>query len=164
MARSKYGRNKAQPMPNPTLALLALLVSAAATAAPMPAGNAPGQVQYRGQIIVRIPNAPMPAVAPLVGNLAGKPLRFKEKKGPKCVPIGQLGGALLNDGDLDLLLRGGDRLRAKLDGDCRAMGFYAGIYLKANADGQVCAGRDTIRTRTGDSCGIKRFHKLVAKR
>lgn len=155
-------------MPNPTAAFFVLLASATAATAPSPAGpqqgNALAQVQFRGQIIIRVPSAPMPAIAPLVGNAAGRPLRFDEKKGPKCVPLGQLGGAVINGGDIDLMLKGGERMRAKLDGDCSALGFYGGFYLKANADGQVCAGRDAIRTRSGDSCGIKRFHKLVIKR
>lgn len=155
-------------MSHPTTALLALLASATAATAPSPAGpsegNALAQVQFRGQIIIRVPSAPMPAAAPIVGNALGKPLRFDEKKGPKCVAVGQLGGAMIDDGDLDLILKGGERVRAKLDGDCRGLGFYSGFYLKANADGQVCAGRDAIRTRSGDSCGIKRFHKLVVKR
>lgn len=154
-------------MPNPTFALLALLASATAATAPSPAGptqgNALAQVQFRGQIIIRIPSAPMPAAAPPVGNF-GKPLRYDEKKGPKCIAVGQLGGAIVNNGDLDLVLKGGERVRAKLDGDCDALGFYTGFYLKPSADGQVCAGRDEIRTRSGDSCGIKRFHRLVAKR
>ncbi len=146
-------------MPHSPLLLSALALSAAAIAAPAPAG----QAVFRAQVIIRVPSAPNTMTAPPVLN-AAQPLRFVEKKGPKCVAVDRLGGALVNGRDLDIVLRGGDRVRAKLDGDCSALSFYGGFYLKPSADGKVCAGRDTIRTRSGDSCGIKRFHKLVVKR
>ena len=76
----------------------------------------------------------------------------------------QLAGAIVNGTDsVDLVFKGGARMRAQLDDDCTALGYYGGIYLKTAADGQVCARRDTIRTRSGDSCSIGKFKRLVAK-
>jgi len=60
--------------------------------------------------------------------------------------------------------RGGDRVRATFDRDCPGLDFYSGFYLKPSADGQICADRDMIRTRSGDSCEISGFRRLVAKR
>ena len=76
----------------------------------------------------------------------------------------QLGGAIVATDYVDLVLRGGDRVRAEVDGDCSGLGYYGGFYVKPSADGQVCAGRDSIRTRSGDQCTIRKFKKLVAKK
>lgn len=92
------------------------------------------------------------------------PVRWVEKSGPKCVTASQLAGAIVNGTDsVDLVLKGGDRVRALLDDDCTALGYYGGFYLKTASDGQVCARRDTIRTRSGDSCAIGKFKRLIAK-
>ncbi len=95
---------------------------------------------------------------------APPPIRWVEKGGPKCIAANQLAGAIVSGSDsVDLVLKGGARLRAQLDDDCAALGYYGGFYLKTAADGQVCARRDTIRTRTGESCSIGKFKRLVAK-
>ena len=91
-------------------------------------------------------------------------MRWIEKKGPQCIAVDQLAGAAVGGDTVDLMLRGGNRVRARLDGDCPALDFYAGFYLKPSADGLVCAGRDSIRSRSGDSCTISGFKKLVQKR
>jgi hypothetical protein len=162
MERSNFGLTTARFMPHSPAALFALLASAAAVAAPAPSPD--GQMAFRGQIVIRVPGVPSAAAAPLVGNNAGRPVRLIERKGPKCIAVSQLGGAAVNGRDLDIVLKGGAQVRAKLDGDCAAFSNYGNFYLKPSADGQICAGRDSIRTRSGDSCGIKRFHKLVVKR
>ena len=92
------------------------------------------------------------------------PQRWVEKRGPKCIAAGDLGGAIVGSRTVDLVLRGGERVRATLDGDCPALDFYSGFYLKPSADGQICAGRDTIRSRSGDSCEISGFRRLVMKK
>ncbi|MBB4153706.1 hypothetical protein GGQ80_001612 [Sphingomonas jinjuensis] len=113
------------------------------------------QLTIRQRIIVRVPvsRAPPP-----------KPIRWKEKKGPKCVAIGSMAGALVSEKSaVDLVMTGGKRIRAKLDDDCRPLDFYSGFYLKPSADGMACAGRDSIRVRSGASCGIDGFKNLVAR-
>jgi hypothetical protein len=65
---------------------------------------------------------------------------------------------------VDLVLQGGSRVRAQLDGDCAPLDFYSGFYLKGSPDGMVCAGRDSIQVRSGASCAIKRFRALKVKR
>ena len=65
---------------------------------------------------------------------------------------------------IDLMLEGGDRLRAKLDNDCPPLDFYSGFYLKPTPDGMVCADRDAIRSRSGAACAIESFKQLVPKR
>ena len=153
-------------MPSPSLAAFALLASVAAVSTPAPAGQVSGielaQVTIRGRIVIRVPSTlrgtPTSQLTP------ARPIKWAEKKGPKCIAADQLGGAIVAGDYVDLVLRGGDRVRAELDGDCSGLGYYGGFYVKPSADGQVCAGRDSIRTRSGDQCTIKKFKKLVAKK
>ena len=105
-----------------------------------------------------------------VGKLAAPPQQivWKEKRGPKCIVASELAGALVPaPGMVDLVLTGNRRVRAKLDNSCEPLDFYSGFYLKPSIDGKVCAGRDTIRARSGVACPIDAFRLLkpvVAKR
>jgi hypothetical protein len=156
-------------MPYQTPAILLLLVSAIGSSAPAQDYSADGtelaQVTIRERIIIRIPNVRMRAASPIRARPDPvQPLRYAEKKGPKCIAVDQLAGAAVGGDTVDLMLRGGNRVRARLDGDCPTLDFYAGFYLKPSADGLVCAGRDSIRSRSGDSCTISGFKTLVVKR
>ena len=154
-------------MLHPSALALMLLASATAASAPVPAGPVDGvevaQVTVTGRIIIRVPASRTDAAAAEFARPDPLP-RWVEKKGPKCIVANQLAGAIVTDTDsVDLVLKGGARVRAHLDDDCAALGYYGGFYLKPSADGQVCAKRDAIRTRSGDSCPIGRFKRLVAK-
>jgi hypothetical protein len=113
------------------------------------------QVIVREQIVVRVP-----------AHLRDAPeagIRWKEKKGPKCVPARQvIAAGPISPGSVDLILRDRSRLRAKLDSSCPALDYYYGFYITPNADGMVCAERDSIRSRIGGQCGIDRFRSLKA--
>lgn len=111
------------------------------------------QLTIRQRVIVRVPRmAPLPPP---------KPIRWVEKKGPKCIPAADLAGALVTERDkLDLVLRGGKRVRAQLEDDCHGLDFYRGFYLKPAADGMVCADRDAVRARSGAKCPIDKFRSL----
>lgn len=144
-------------MPYPALPILLIALAAPAAAA---MGQVDGvemaQLTIRERVIIRVPRmgaarAAIPA-----------PIRYKEKKGPKCVAAADLGGALIQEpGAVDLVMAGGKRLRARLDKDCGPLDYYGGFYLRPAADGQVCGGRDVIRMRSGASCGIAAFKTLV---
>ena len=89
--------------------------------------------------------------------------KWKEKKGPKCLPAkGIAGAALISQNSVDLILRDNRRLRAKLERSCPALDYYYGFYITPNPDGQVCADRDVIRSRMGGACQIDRFRLLKA--
>jgi hypothetical protein len=143
-------------MPRP-LALAPLLLASLAPA--VAAQDTPvrfAQLTVRQRVVIRVPRMP---VAPAV------PIRWDEKKGPKCIAVAELAGALVSSGDaIDLVLRGGKRLRARLDDECRSLDFYSGFYLRPSADGQVCAKRDSFRVRSGRSCPVGRFRLLEPKR
>lgn len=159
-------------MPYQTAAALMLLVSATTIGSSAPAqdrdpdldGVEVAQIIHE-RIIIRIPNVQMRRASPIRARPdPTQPIRYAEKKGPKCIAVDQLAGAQVGSDTVDLMLRGGNRVRARLDGDCPALDFYAGFYLKPSADGLVCAGRDSIRSRSGDSCTVSGFKMLVPKR
>lgn len=119
------------------------------------------QVMIREQILIRVParvrNAP--------NAVAAKPVEWKESRGPKCVPMRMIAGAtLLSQNSFDLVMRDRSRIRARLDKSCPALDYYYGFYIRRTTDGQVCADRDSIRSRMGGECEIDRFRSLSAKK
>ncbi|HEX9955183.1 MAG TPA: hypothetical protein VGB48_08225 [Allosphingosinicella sp.] len=133
-------------------ALLVLVGAAPPPAAPV-SPELYAQLVVREQIMVRVQQRPAPAA----------PVQYKEGKGPKCVPARAILGASLQGPDkVDLVLRDRSRVRAKLDSSCPALDYYYGFYIRPNADGMICADRDSIRSRVGGQCGIERFRSLQA--
>lgn len=132
----------------------------------IPPGRQPlsGTVIIQQRMIIRVPRlpagrTPMPAGAPL------PPITWVEKKTDKCIAADGLAGASITRADsVDLVMSGGKRLRARLDSNCPALDFYSGFYLKSSGDGQICAKRDTIRSRSGAACRIESFRALVPGR
>ena len=103
------------------------------------------------EVILRVPVQPRP--------FAGR-VEWVEKKGAKCIPADAIRSAVLSGPQqVDFILVGRDRLRAKFDEDCPALDFYGGFYLQPE-DELICAGRDAIHSRVGGSCRIKRFRHL----
>ncbi len=133
-------------------ASLALLFAGAS--APPPELYAQVVIEQRTVVRIRpIPNAPVPA--------AQRP-RWSEKKGPNCIRMNMLAGALVSGTDnIDLMLRGGTRMRAQLEKSCSSLDFYQGFYVKPSKDGRICEDRDLIRSRVGGECAIKNFRLLV---
>jgi hypothetical protein len=113
------------------------------------------QLTIQQRVIIRVPTQP-PAIVP--------PVRWRERDGPKCIEASTLAGAQVSPDGVDLLLRGGSRLRAKLASECPALNYYSGFYIRPGRDGRVCADRDTIRTRAGGQCEIDRFRSLVPEK
>lgn len=154
-------------MLHPALPILLLALVApvvAATGDPVPPQDGNGvemaQLTIHEHVVIRVPRM---SVARTAVRTQATPMRYKERKGPKCVAAADLGGALiLEPGAVDLVMDGGKRLRAQLDKDCGPLDYYGGFYLRPAADGMVCANRDAIRMRSGASCGIARFRTLVA--
>jgi len=139
----------------------ALLLLLAAPAAPMAGPGVEGQMLFHQHIVIRIPRMPAPraieAPEPPLPSI-----EFHEKDGPQCVASDDLVAATIpTDDRVDVMLRGGERLRMRLDKRCRTLDYYTGFYVTAGHDGQVCAKRDAIRTRSGDECGIAKFRRLV---
>jgi hypothetical protein len=111
------------------------------------------QLGFRSRMVVRVQS--WPARPPVVRTL-------KEKKGPRCIRMNAIvGAAILDQGGVDFVLRGGERIRARLPASCPALNYYSGFYVLPPADGQICGGRDAVRDRAGGVCEIDRFRRLV---
>jgi len=122
-----------------------------------------GQITIRERVIIRIPKMPQSAAR---GRMPiPVPPSWHERRGPKCVTATDLAGAMISQpGAVDLILNGGERMRAVLDDDCGPLDYYGGYSLRPGSDGNICSGRDMIRVRSGASCAIARFRRLVAAR
>jgi hypothetical protein len=106
------------------------------------------------EVILRVPVEP---------HSLDPQVEWVEKKAPKCVPVRAIRGALLSSPEqVDFILVGGARVRAKFDEDCPALDFYGGFYLQPEDD-RLCAGRDAVHSRIGGSCTIDKFKQLVAR-
>lgn len=140
----------------PLLSVGGAVASIAALLWPIPAGaDSAGtefaQITIEQSLIVRVPRR-----APV------RPLKWKAKKGPKCVAMNAIAGAaVVADDAIDLALKGGQRLRARFSSNCPALDYYSGFYILPTDDGRICAGRDMIRTRAGGQCEIERFRRLI---
>lgn len=106
------------------------------------------------EVILRVPVQP---------RAYDPPIRWVERKGPRCIPAFAIRRAMMSGRDqVDFVLSNRARVRAELDEDCPALDFYGGFYLQPEDD-RLCAGRDEIHSRMGGSCTIERFRRLVAK-
>ena len=109
------------------------------------------QLSFHSRVVVRIETARAPAVT-----------RWTEKKGPRCIGMADvLGSAVLVANSVDLVLRGGDRVRMRFERSCPGLDYYSGFYVVPNADGKICADRDVVRDRAGGECAIGKFRKLI---
>ncbi len=143
-------------------ALLALSIPVGLAALAGPSTPATAQLVIHERITVRVPRIPTAAAISRPAPVAS---RWKEKKGPSCIDIGEVAGAVIAvPASVDLLLDDGRWMRARLDGDCRSADFYAGLYIRPGPDGRLCADRDVIRVRSGAKCAIDAFKLLVARR
>lgn len=150
-------------IPASLLAFAAPALAAAGDSMAQLDGVVVAQTMRHERVIIRLPRVGPPRS--VERSALPAPIRYKEKKGPKCVAVADMGGAMIVEpGAVDLVMTGGKRLRAKLDTDCGPMDFYKGFYLRPAADGKVCAKRDVIRIRSGASCEIATFKTLQAKR
>ena len=110
------------------------------------------RLAFQDEVILRITVQPRP-ILPRI--------RWIETKGPKCIPLGAIRRAMMSGGEqVDFVLASRARIRAKLDKDCPALDFYGSFYLQPE-DASLCAGRDSIHSRMGGSCGITKFRQLV---
>ncbi len=106
-------------------------------------------------MIVRVPaRRPDPRTPPAIV--------YRQRRGPLCIAAADIAGAAVTGPtSIDFGLRGGARVRARLEDACPALDFYGGFYVTPQPDGRICADRDVIRTRSGGDCEIDRFHTLV---
>ena len=121
-------------------------------------GDVPSSVTrlvVQDEVILRVPVQPR-SDSPKV--------EWREKKGPKCIPASLIRRASLSGSEeVDFILSGGSRVRARFEDHCPALDFYGGFYLQFGRDQQICAGRDAVQSRMGRNCTIERFRLLIPK-
>lgn len=134
-----------------------LLALASGTQADRPAQAPPPEtsVIFRRQIIIRSLRIRPVRAEPMTR------VEWHEGKGPRCVPARAIRGASqLGQNSVDLMLRNGTRVRARLGSRCPALDYYSGFYITPGMDGYVCADREAIRSRAGGQCDIQAFRLL----
>lgn len=139
----------------------ALLLAATALADPRAPEEAEAlqyaQLIIRERVVIRVP-------AQAAKSTPAK-MKWKEKKAPRCLPMSGVGGAaVIEEDSVDLILKGGQRIRARFESSCEALDYYSGFYILPTKDGRICADRDSIHTRAGGECQITRFRLLVPDR
>jgi hypothetical protein len=142
--------------------LLLLLAPASAQDEGFPAlaGLQYAQIIVERRIIIRVPTLVTRRSAPPQAEI-----RWKEKKGERCLPMKTVVGAAIKRPDsVDLILSDQRRVRAKLDDDCRSADFYQGFYMEPTSDDLLCADRDMIHARNGAMCEIDSFRRLVVEK
>ena len=122
-------------------------------------------VTIEQRVIVRIgPSAPRRAMPAMLSS-APPPGRFKEKKLKGCVPIAGIAALLPYNGNrLLLYMRDRHMVSAALEKSCHVEEFYSGAYIARSEDGQLCARRERLQSRTGASCEVARLNRLEARR
>ena len=89
---------------------------------------------------------------------------WREKGGPKCVDMADIqGAAIVAPQSVDVILRGGTRLRVRFAATCPALDYYSGFYIAPTRDGRICASRDVVRDRAGGECAVDKFRKLTLR-
>ena len=124
------------------------------------------QVRIEQHTTIRIVPRPRPVPMPpnLLMDLPGRSVasRMIERNIGKCVPAARIAGVQVERGNrLILFLRDRRVISAELERACRSRDYYSGFYLEQSTDGQLCAGRDTLRSRNGANCKLTRLRQLV---
>lgn len=91
--------------------------------------------------------------------------RLTGKSRRACISSDRIAGAVVtSDRTIDLVLSGGSRWRMRLKDDCSALSYYQGFYYRQTGVGELCAGRDSIRARSGAECPIASLSPLRAEK
>lgn len=78
-----------------------------------------------------------------------------------CVESARIAAAeVVDHRHLDLILRGGRRVRLILHNDCPQLTFYGGFYYSQTQSGMICAGRDRVIGRAGGVCRVRALAEL----
>ncbi|WP_404334113.1 hypothetical protein AB2M62_12360 [Sphingomonas sp. MMS12-HWE2-04] len=140
-----------------------MLLLATPTSEPLGWAEAVAGLQQE-RVTIHVPRVTVTSTTTIIMRAPRLPALI-EKKANDCVKVDKLAGFTVNRSDsVDLVLKDGSLLRAKLGSDCPALGFYSGFYVKPNKDQKICAKRDGFRSRSGRTCPIQGFASLVQAR
>ena len=122
------------------------------------------QVRIEQRVIVRISPRRTTNRNSLLARLPQRALstRFEERELQRCLPVSRIAGVQTGTGNRLLLFLSDQQIvSVNLERACRARDFYSGFYVERNADGNLCAGRDQLQSRSGAKCEVERMHELV---
>ncbi|NVD44031.1 hypothetical protein [Qipengyuania atrilutea] len=131
---------------------------------PLPDDERAHQVRIERRVIIRIsPRRVGPQSLVSDQRETRTPLRFVRRDMERCIPASEIIGARPSgERSLRLYLRDRRLVSLTLDKSCRAQAFYSGFYIEKDSDGQLCARRDELHSRTGSKCEVEDMHQLVA--
>lgn len=162
-----------RPLPAFTTSLLLPLLLASAPysawdgrpgTSPVIAGTQWAQLTIEQRVIIRIPTVRGARHSSSLRDGAALPPEdsLKEVKGPKCLQLNRLRGAAISpENGVTMIMVPSEQFRAHFSRACRPADFYAGFYIEPNKDGALCAGRDVLHARSGSTCEIVKFSRLV---
>jgi hypothetical protein len=114
------------------------------------------QVTVKQQITIRTIR-----IRPVRTQPPATKVEWQEGRQFRCVPLRAIAGAsILRQNSVDLILRNGGRIRARLGSMCPALDYYDGFYITPGSDGLICSDRELIRSRAGGQCEIDDFRTL----
>lgn len=124
--------------------------------------DSPRQVRIRQQITIRV-SPRRPNTREMIADWRRViPRNFEQREIGKCLPARSIVAVQTMSGrDLVLYLSDNRMIRAQLRKSCSARDFYLGFQIEPNEDGNLCVGRDTLRTRSGAACKLSAIRQLV---
>jgi hypothetical protein len=128
-----------------------------------------GQVRIEQRVIIRISPSSPAAREQMMADLrrqSTRPTSYQEEKLDGCIAIANIVGVEPAPEQNRLLLFMRDRriLSAALERACNPRDYYSGFYVERSEDGQLCAKRELLQSRTGASCKVTQLSRLVAVR
>lgn len=162
----------------PGLSPLPIAAPARNTEAPVetPTSTAPGwlvseawrldqeaqQVRIRQEIMIRVSPRRSNTREMIADWRQVIPQRYQQRKIGKCLPARSIVAVqTVSPRDLVLYLSDNRMIRAQLRKSCNARDYYLGFYIEPSDDGELCVGRDTLRSRNGATCKIGAIRQLV---
>lgn len=120
------------------------------------------QVRIRQEIMIRVSPRRESSREMIADWRQAIPRSYEQRDIGKCVAARKLVAVqTVSSRDLVLYLSDNRMIRAQLRKSCNARDFYLGFYMETNKDGELCAGRDTLRARNGATCKIGAIRQLV---
>jgi len=128
-----------------------------------------GQVRIEQRVIIRISPGTSAAREQMLADLRRQSpaaQSYREEKLRGCIAVSNIAGMEPAPAQNRILLFMRDRriLSAALERACSARDYYSGFYVERSEDGQLCAKRDLLQSRSGASCKVAQLNRLVAVR
>lgn len=133
-----------------------------------PYGRAWYQIHVEQHVIIRIAPGSSQTRQHELANLPHRAdlakSRYKQVPYHGCIRIDGIDGVSANSGNqLFLFTRDHGVMAASLKQSCPAQAFYSGFYVERSKDGRLCASRDILHSRSGQSCAIQSLSRVVAR-